>query len=122
MSPTSRDDEAIDILGKSDPVIARMAPVNAFVPGHNKWNLDRSIRDGQPDLVLGLPRAPGEVDYLVRLGYRSYPGGCFVRPDSARVGVAQLCGAGWPPCIPTRPRSNDQCRLATAGGVASAVM
>ena len=27
---------AINILGKSDPVIARMAPVSGFVPGHNK--------------------------------------------------------------------------------------
>jgi hypothetical protein len=81
---------AIDILGKSDPVIARMAPVSGFLPGHNKWNLDHSIRDGGPDLILGLPRAPGEVDYLVRLGYRSYPGGCFARPDSTRVNHAAL--------------------------------
>jgi len=76
---------AIDILGKSDPVIAHMAPVNAFVPGHNKWNLDHSIRDGRPDLVWGLPRKPGEVEYLIGLGYQSYPGMCFARRDSARV-------------------------------------
>jgi arabinofuranosyltransferase len=81
---------AIDILGKSDPSIAHMAPVGSFVPGHNKWNLDHSIRDGRPDLILGLPRAPGDVDYLVRLGYRSYPGGCFARGDSDRVDHAAL--------------------------------
>jgi hypothetical protein len=75
---------SIDILGKSDPVIARMAPINVFVPGHNKWNLDHSIRDAHPDLVWGLPRLPGEVDYLVRLGYQSYPGMCFARRTSDR--------------------------------------
>jgi hypothetical protein len=76
---------AIDILGKSDPIIAHMAPVNSFVPGHNKWNLDHSIRDGHPDLIWGLPRATGEGSYLVRLGYQSYPGMCFAKRDSARV-------------------------------------
>ena len=76
--------------GKERPVIAHMAPVSGFLPGHNKWNLDHSIRDGGPDLIFGLPRAPGEVDYLVRLGYRSYPGTCFARPDSARVNHAAL--------------------------------
>jgi len=81
---------AIDILGKSDPAIAHMAPVGSFLPGHNKWNLDHSIRDGGPDLILGLPMAPGAVDYLVRLGYRSYPGGCFARRDSTRVDHAAL--------------------------------
>jgi hypothetical protein len=81
---------AIDILGKSDPVIAHMAPVNSFVPGHNKWNLDHSIRDGRPDLVWGLPRATGEVSYLVRLGYQSYPGMCFAKRDSAHVDHAAL--------------------------------
>jgi hypothetical protein len=76
--------KAIDILGKSDPAIAHMAPVNVFVPGHNKWNLDHSIRDGRPDLVWGLPRKPGEIEYLLRLGYQSYPGMCFARRDSQR--------------------------------------
>ena len=81
---------AIDILGKTDPAIAHMAPVSTFLPGHNKWNLDHSIRDGGPDVVLGLPRRPGDADYLVRLGYRPYPGTCFVKGDTVRVDHATL--------------------------------
>jgi hypothetical protein len=76
---------ALDILGKSDRVIARSAPVNVFVPGHNKWNLDHTVRDGQPDLVCGLPRAPGESRYLLELGYEAWPGTCFARGGSARL-------------------------------------
>jgi hypothetical protein len=87
---------AIDILGKSDPVIARMAPVNSFVPGHNKWNLDRSIRDGKPTILL--PRAAGEVDYL-RLVIA--PGRCFANPDPR--GIMQLCGAEWRPVSQRAP-------------------
>jgi hypothetical protein len=67
-----------------------MAPVSRFLPDHNKWNLDHSIRDGRPDVVLGLPRVPGDIDYLVRLGYRPYPGTCFVKGDSIRVDHAAL--------------------------------
>jgi hypothetical protein len=76
---------ALDILGKSDRVIARSAPVNVFVPGHNKWNLGHTVRDGQPDLVCGLPRAPGESRYLLELGYEAWPGTCFARGGSARL-------------------------------------
>lgn len=104
---------AIDILGKSDRVIARMAPVNVFVPGHNKWNLDHSIRDGSPDLVWGLPRLPGETTYLRGLGYQSYPGMCFARRDSTRVDHERLWRelAMLYPDAPPLPDSNDAARI-----------
>lgn len=45
----------IDLLGKSDPVIARLNPVMAswrdLYPGHNKWDYGFSIAMLQPDLV-----------------------------------------------------------------------
>ena len=55
---------AIDLLGKSDPVIARSAPripaglagVGEFWPGHNKWDHDYSIGQLKPDLVTELWR------------------------------------------------------------------
>jgi hypothetical protein len=104
---------AIDILGKSDRAIARMAPVNVFVPGHNKWNLDHSIRDGRPDLVWGLPRLPGEADYLVRLGYQSYPGMCFARRDSVGVDHERLWRelATLYPDAPPLPETADAARI-----------
>ena len=54
---------AIDLLGKSDKVIARTEPqVQAgnfdfdddFRPGHNKWDYDYSIGELQPDVVAQL--------------------------------------------------------------------
>jgi hypothetical protein len=76
---------ALDILGKSDRVIARSSPVSAFVPGHNKWNLDYTIRRGRPDLACGLPRTAGDVRYLRDLGYDAWPGTCFALRGSTRL-------------------------------------
>jgi hypothetical protein len=42
---------AIDLLGKSDRVIARSKPRTRFRPGHNKWDYDYSIGNIQPDLI-----------------------------------------------------------------------
>jgi len=41
----------IDLLGKSDSVIAFSKPVTEFRPGHNKWDYKYSIIDKNPDLV-----------------------------------------------------------------------
>jgi hypothetical protein len=61
---------AIDLLGKSDPVIAR-TPMHIaggyedFRPGHNKWDYDYSIGVLQPDLVIQLWEADASVDALL---------------------------------------------------------
>lgn len=54
------DRPGVDLLGKSDRVIARMAPAGADLrPGHNKFSYERSVRQLRPDLLtdtgLGLP-------------------------------------------------------------------
>jgi hypothetical protein len=41
----------IDLLGMSDPVVARGNPATWFRPGHNKWNYEYSILTLAPDLV-----------------------------------------------------------------------
>lgn len=46
--------EAIDLLGKSDPVIAKGKPAVPFYPGHNKWNYAYSIGQLKPDLITSL--------------------------------------------------------------------
>jgi len=43
---------SIDILGKCDRKIARMAPVTGFNPGHNKWDIDYSIGELEPDIII----------------------------------------------------------------------
>ena len=84
---------AIDILGKSDPVIARMPPVQEFHPGHNKWNLQHSIAGPRPDLIWGLPRRAGQVRYLVDLGYEPWPGSVFALRDSVGIDRPALAEA-----------------------------
>ena len=46
--------QAIDLLGKSDPVIAKGKPAAPFYPGHSKWNYAYSIGQQKPDLVTSL--------------------------------------------------------------------
>jgi hypothetical protein len=94
---------AIDLLGKSDPIIARRPPaIPEFVPGHNKWDLEYSIGLLKPDLACNLPGRTGEAAYLVAQGYHAIGGTCFVRRgarlDERRLvaGIARLDGAGRP--------------------------
>ena len=42
---------AIDLLGKSDNIIAKGMPATSFRPGHNKWNYDYSIKTLKADIV-----------------------------------------------------------------------
>lgn len=68
------DRSMIDMFGKSDRVIAqlppRIDPVTGnpfeFVPGHNKWDYEHSVRDLRPDVVfqLGDDRSVAEADIL----------------------------------------------------------
>jgi hypothetical protein len=48
--------EAIDLLEKSDRVIARSPPVDpgSFHPGHTKWNYRYSLGELEPDLLVQL--------------------------------------------------------------------
>jgi hypothetical protein len=96
-SPYFAERRAIDLLGKNDPVIARMPPaIPTFVPGHNKWDLRYSIGVLQPDLACDLPRRLGDTAYLGELGYRAIGGTCFFRPGARldeprlRAGIAIL--------------------------------
>lgn len=65
------DRPGVDLLGKSDRVIARMTPRSGedFRPGHNKFSYRRSVQELRPDLLtdtgLGMP------DDLVRVAERS---------------------------------------------------
>jgi hypothetical protein len=43
--------KTVDLLGKSDPVVAKGPPATSFRPGHNKWNYEYSILTLRPDLI-----------------------------------------------------------------------
>jgi hypothetical protein len=89
-TPYFAERTTVDLLGKNDPVIARMAPViQEFVPGHNKWDLRHSIGQLRPDLACNLPRRPGDTEYLAEQDYQRIGGTCFVR-SGARLDAARL--------------------------------
>jgi hypothetical protein len=84
---------AVDLLGKSDPIIAKQPQVTEFRPGHNKWNYGYGIVNKRPDLIadewgdspvfleestnayirlangVWVDRASSKVDHLVVSGY-----------------------------------------------------
>ncbi len=79
----------IDLLGKSDPVIAKGPPATDFAPGHNKWNYSYSILQLKPDVIADnfnkLTGFMSDVDEYQRL-----PNGIYIRKDSKLVNVSKL--------------------------------
>ncbi|MEX2144542.1 MAG: hypothetical protein WD740_08100 [Anaerolineales bacterium] len=89
----------IDMLGKSDKVIARSQPHESggsfdnveevFRPGHNKWDYQRSIVELSPDIVAQIWGSSREMaPYLEAGGYEyfeidGFP--LFIRVDSEHV-------------------------------------
>jgi hypothetical protein len=85
---------AIDLLGKSDPVIARHPPVLPFRPGHDRFDYDYSIGVLRPDLVVDLwePK-PRAFELLARLEYERVFGTVYARRGGG-VDVGRLRGWG----------------------------
>ena len=84
----------VDLLGKSDPVIARIAPTGPLYPGHNKYDYDYSVGQLQPDVVVRTATTSGDLG--VRLTDWGYTRRCLVlgngklaptwfRTDSTRI-------------------------------------
>ncbi len=74
--PYFADRPAIDILGKSDRRIARLAMDGAdkpglwhFYPGHLKWDYAYSIGELRPDVVTGVWRRPDDAKAVLALAY-----------------------------------------------------
>ena len=93
----------IDLLGKSDKVIARSTPHN-MSPGHNKWNYEHSIGVLEPDIIVQLWRARKEdIEYVTKLGYSGEPNGMYFRKSPQTY--ARAVG----------PRATSQSRLKPNG-------
>ena len=70
---------SIDLLGKSDKVIARSKPHN-MATGHNKWNYEHSVGVLKPDYIVELWHpTQADIAYISRLGYSQKPGGIYIR-------------------------------------------
>ena len=82
--PYFRDGPALDVLGKSDPHIARLR-VDRFLPGHSKWDWDY-VMEKRPEAIIiptrGLRDHPvfrREYRHAVDLDRKRYS--FFVRAD-----------------------------------------
>jgi hypothetical protein len=78
----------IDLLGKSDPVIASgpRQPAAGFDPGHDKWDYRYSISRLRPDVVAELWHATDDdIAAIERSGYLRLAPWVFTRVDSKRV-------------------------------------
>lgn len=80
---------AIDLLGKSDPVIAKGPPATAFAPGHNKWNYEYSILQLHPDVIAdNFNKLRGFMEDHPE--YELLPNGIYVRVDTTLVNMHGL--------------------------------
>ena len=77
---------SVDLLGKSDPVVASGRPRGPFVPGHNKWNYEYSIGRLRPDVVAQLfVDTEADARRLRAWGYEPVGGTTWVRRDSRGI-------------------------------------
>lgn len=74
---------SFDLLGKSDPVIARRSPGSLLHPGHDKWDWDYSLGTHRPDLVAHVnPASPYQVRVLREHAYVELPNGLWLMPSA----------------------------------------
>jgi hypothetical protein len=94
--PYFADRPAVDLLGKSDPVIAHGARRGRLHPGHDKWDYRYSIGELRPDVVAQIwqPDQAPETAQLESWGYsrvhEQLESDLYVRNDSTLVDRAAL--------------------------------
>ena len=83
---------AVDMLGRSDHTIARMARRGeAFWPGHDKWDYAHSVGRLRPDVIVQLWRPTADdLAGITGFGYDRLLPSLFVRADSTGVDRVRL--------------------------------
>jgi hypothetical protein len=75
-----------DMLGKNDAVIAKLAPVGVFSPGHDKWDYHYTLGERRPDIMVELlDTTPDDDRYIAALGFTPMPNGLYVRASSPGI-------------------------------------
>ncbi len=75
---------SIDLLGKSDAVIAKGPLATSFAPGHDKWNYEYSILQLKPDVIAD--RFGQLHDFMAQATtYEELPSGIYIRIGSTVV-------------------------------------
>jgi len=88
---------SIDLLGKSDPAIARERSRSAHLwPGHTKWNYQHSVGDLRPDVLAAVwALRPADQRLLTRLGYDRLRNGDDLRVIGAVYVRSGASGVDW---------------------------
>jgi len=77
---------AIDVLGKSDRMIAHQAGRGGFYPGHNKWDYEYSIGELRPDVIVQLhTTTPDDLRMLTAWGYLQMGNAMYLREGTRLV-------------------------------------
>jgi arabinofuranosyltransferase len=85
-TPYFSERPTVDVLGKCDRRIARMARVRDFMPGHDKTDYAYSFGELRPDIVAHYWRPrPDAARALVEYGYERMPNGLYIARSSSRV-------------------------------------
>lgn len=85
-TPYFSERPTVDILGKCDSRIARLPRVRAFMPGHDKRDLDYSLGVLRPDIVAHYWRPrPDAARAFAAYGYERMANGLYVHRKSAQV-------------------------------------
>jgi arabinofuranosyltransferase len=86
--------QTIDLLGLSDPIIARGSPATSFQPGHNKWNYVYSISMLKPDLIAD--NGWFLSDFLAdKPEYARLINGIWIRRDCNSINIDGLSQPYW---------------------------
>ncbi len=89
---------SIDLLGKSDPIIAHQLPVPTarFVPGHNKYNMKYSFGELKPDLIVHLFYiTPEQGRWIFAQGYEILPNAILAREPTRNKYDLERISADW---------------------------
>jgi hypothetical protein len=87
--PYYSERKTIDLLGKSDPHVARIPPATKFRPGHNKWDYNYSIKKKLPDLVAD-EWGKSRIYLNSQKYYKRLPNKIWIRKDSNLVDEENL--------------------------------
>lgn len=85
-TPYFAERPTVDVLGKCDRRIARMARTQPFMPGHDKQDYAYSFGALRPDLVVDYfhPK-PDAEQALEAFGFERLPNGIHIRRSTSRV-------------------------------------
>ena len=91
------DRPTIDLLGKSDRVVAKGPPVREqvqskynfsdFFPGHNKWNFKYSIGELLPDIIVRSSEDSEFIKQTESNGYEKYCIKNYIQNRTSRISI-----------------------------------